>query len=104
MTAKGKFETRPPDPGDPKKRKPASVVGTESGPDRKTSRDSAEQPEKYHSADSLPSLTVTSGRETIGYIAERGRKFVALDVDGRELGSFRSLKEASRAIPCEVAS
>jgi hypothetical protein len=49
--------------------------------------------EPHHS-----SYTVTSGRETIGTIERCDATYAAFDINGRRIGAFGSLLEASRAI------
>jgi hypothetical protein len=46
----------------------------------------------------MTALAVYDGREKIGSIRTNGKRFIALDARGKELGSFDSQKEASRAV------
>jgi hypothetical protein len=42
--------------------------------------------------------TITSGRETIGFVHQTNRAFAAMAADGRRLGVFPSMKAAADAI------
>jgi hypothetical protein len=50
------------------------------------------------------SLTIYSGRDRIGTIDQLAGEFVAVTIDGRKLGSFRSLREATAAFDAEASA
>jgi hypothetical protein len=48
-------------------------------------------------------LSVTSGRDTIGFVLSRGREgFEAFDSNERSLGTFASMREAANRISDEA--
>ena len=95
--------------GGPQKRSPAAIVGTAHGADRKAERNGQkpqeqDTPSLHASQGEGPTFTVTSARETIGFIREHGKRFTAFNLDRGELGTFRTMRDASSAIPSGVAS
>jgi hypothetical protein len=44
---------------------------------------------------------VTSGRQTLGYIAESNGAFVAISIGGAIVGTFPTVAAAMRAFPTE---
>jgi hypothetical protein len=43
-------------------------------------------------------LTVTAGRDVIGFVEQRGRTFVAIDVAGTVIGTFPTAPGAATAL------
>jgi hypothetical protein len=46
-----------------------------------------------------PLQAVYDGQEAVGYLAERGDEFVAYNIFGRHLGTFKNQRDAMRALP-----
>jgi hypothetical protein len=98
---RGKRNCRPPpDPPD-KKRSPGSV-GAEHGAKQKNSRSvsrkhTTKRPPKSQEPDR--NLAVYDGAVGAGTITVTGGEFIAVLPDGALLGGFKTLREASAAIP-----
>lgn len=82
-------------PPDPESRSPAAG-GTASGAKQKCRGKTTSK--KYNRSETISTLTVTAGRDRIGYLESDGRRFAAYDCEGNQLGAFPSMKAAADAV------
>jgi hypothetical protein len=57
------------------------------------------QPTTSKSPAQATQFSVTDGRESIGIVVAHGKRWKAFTPDGKLVGIFKSLRQASRALP-----
>jgi hypothetical protein len=86
-------------------RRPASA-GTERRPNRKGLQSQTKTTKKPAETQEIDrhSYAVCDGQITVGHVEQIGDAYTATGTDGRPLGIFATLIEASRAIPATTAA